>query len=270
MAEVLVLAELNAAGGGVRKTTLEALTAARALGEPSAVVLGAPGTGKTTAGLHFVVEGARQGQPGLVATFYETPDRLIEKADAFGLELGRQVHEGRVQILWQPRVELLGDAWAHGLLRALARHRPERLFVESLDDLTASLTPDLDRAPAFLTALTNELRAGTVTSLFSTGVQPVTSSPLDMPVPALSATMENIILLRYVELGSQLHRLISIVKMRDSDYDSAIRRLSITAQGLALAEPFDQVEPVITRSANPTRPPADEPLGDQPDREVGP
>ena len=44
MAEVLVLVELNPAGGGVRKTTLEALTAARALGEPSAVVLGAPGT----------------------------------------------------------------------------------------------------------------------------------------------------------------------------------------------------------------------------------
>src|ERR687890_1543489 len=44
MAEVLVLAELNPAGDGVRKTTLEALTAARALGEPAAVVTGAPGT----------------------------------------------------------------------------------------------------------------------------------------------------------------------------------------------------------------------------------
>jgi electron transfer flavoprotein alpha subunit len=44
MAEVLVLVELNPAGDGVRKTTLEALTAARALGEPSAVVVGAPGT----------------------------------------------------------------------------------------------------------------------------------------------------------------------------------------------------------------------------------
>ncbi|WP_369139798.1 electron transfer flavoprotein subunit alpha/FixB family protein [Modestobacter versicolor] len=49
MAEVLVLVELNpaasASGGSVpRKTTLEALTAARALGEPSAVVIGAPGT----------------------------------------------------------------------------------------------------------------------------------------------------------------------------------------------------------------------------------
>ena len=44
MAEVLVLAELNPAGGGVRKTTLEALTAARAVGEPSAVVVGASGS----------------------------------------------------------------------------------------------------------------------------------------------------------------------------------------------------------------------------------
>ena len=44
MAEVLVLVELNPDGGGVRKTTLEALTAARALGEPSAVVAAAPGT----------------------------------------------------------------------------------------------------------------------------------------------------------------------------------------------------------------------------------
>ena len=44
MAEVLVPVEFNPDGNGVRKTTLEALTAARALGEPSAVVLGAPGT----------------------------------------------------------------------------------------------------------------------------------------------------------------------------------------------------------------------------------
>ncbi|MFW3169415.1 electron transfer flavoprotein subunit alpha/FixB family protein [Geodermatophilus sp. CPCC 206100] len=44
MAEVLVLVELNPSGDGVRKTTLEALTAARALGTPSAVVVGAPGS----------------------------------------------------------------------------------------------------------------------------------------------------------------------------------------------------------------------------------
>jgi electron transfer flavoprotein alpha subunit len=44
MAEVLVLVELDASGESVRKTTLESLTAARALGEPSAVVIAAPGS----------------------------------------------------------------------------------------------------------------------------------------------------------------------------------------------------------------------------------
>src|SRR6478736_5865082 len=42
MAEVLVL--VDAVDGSVKKPTLELLTAARALGEPAAVVVGAPGT----------------------------------------------------------------------------------------------------------------------------------------------------------------------------------------------------------------------------------
>ena len=42
MAEVLVL--VDAADGAVKKSTLELLTAARAIGEPSAVVIGKPGT----------------------------------------------------------------------------------------------------------------------------------------------------------------------------------------------------------------------------------
>ena len=42
MAEVLVL--VDSADGTVKKSTLELLTAARSLGEPSAVVIGAPGT----------------------------------------------------------------------------------------------------------------------------------------------------------------------------------------------------------------------------------
>jgi len=42
MAEVLVL--VDSLDGKVKKPTLELLTAARQLGEPSAVVVGAPGT----------------------------------------------------------------------------------------------------------------------------------------------------------------------------------------------------------------------------------
>jgi electron transfer flavoprotein alpha subunit len=47
MAEILVVVE--AAGGAVKKVTLELLTLARTLGEPAAVVLGAPGAGAAVA-----------------------------------------------------------------------------------------------------------------------------------------------------------------------------------------------------------------------------
>jgi electron transfer flavoprotein alpha subunit len=48
MAEVLVL--VDAADGSVKKSTLELLTAARSIGEPSAVVIGKPGTAETIRG----------------------------------------------------------------------------------------------------------------------------------------------------------------------------------------------------------------------------
>ena len=48
MAEVLVL--VDAADGAVRKSTLELLTAARSIGEPSAVVIGKPGTAAAVKG----------------------------------------------------------------------------------------------------------------------------------------------------------------------------------------------------------------------------
>ncbi|HEY7045817.1 MAG TPA: electron transfer flavoprotein subunit alpha/FixB family protein [Jatrophihabitantaceae bacterium] len=48
MAEVLVL--VDAADGAVKKSTLELLTAARSMGEPSAVVVGAPGTAAAVKG----------------------------------------------------------------------------------------------------------------------------------------------------------------------------------------------------------------------------
>ena len=47
MAEVLVL--VDAVDGKVKKATFELLTAARQLGEPSAVVVGAPGGAKVAA-----------------------------------------------------------------------------------------------------------------------------------------------------------------------------------------------------------------------------
>lgn len=208
------------------------------LASSTTLILGQPGAGKTISGLHFVVEGARRGERGLIVSFHETPPRLIGKAEMVGLDLGRQLERGQVRILWQPPVEVLLDAWTWEVLDAVAEHRPQRLFLDGITDVMRLAYPP-ERLSAYLAAFSNELRARNVTTLFSAEINAVASATLDIPVPALSATAENAILLRYVERGAQLRRLISILKLRESDYDTAFREFFITEGGIQVGDPFE-------------------------------
>jgi circadian clock protein KaiC len=53
-----------------------------------------------------------------------------------------------------------------------------------------------------------------------------------------------------VELRSQLYRLISIMKMRESQYDSGIREFSISDEGIQVADTFESAENILTGHAH--------------------
>jgi circadian clock protein KaiC len=211
------------------------------------LVLGTPGAGKTLAGLHFLVAGARRGEPGLVATFHEPPDALATKGAGVGLELGAHLESGLLRVLWQPAAEQSLDAWAHELLRLVDQHRPCRVVLESLVELERLVRHAPERLAPFLTALVGRLTAAGATTLVTAEIGTVIGQ--EVRVPTLSAAVDNALLLRYVELRSQLHRLVSIIKVRESDYDTAIREFRITAAGLDVAATFESAEAVLTGAA---------------------
>ena len=55
----------------------------------STLVAGPSGSGKTLLGLHFLMHGARLGEPGLIATFQENPMQLERMLNGFGWGLER-------------------------------------------------------------------------------------------------------------------------------------------------------------------------------------
>lgn len=58
------------------------------------LVQGDPGAGKTTLGLQFLMQGARQGEGGLYVTLSETEEELRAVADSHGWSLeGISLHE---------------------------------------------------------------------------------------------------------------------------------------------------------------------------------
>ncbi len=85
MAEVLVLVEHSE--GAVKKVTTELLTAARALGEPSAVVIGAPGTAapliedlKSAGAAKIYVAESDDAENYLITPFVDVLEKLVESA----------------------------------------------------------------------------------------------------------------------------------------------------------------------------------------------
>ena len=138
------------------------------------------------------------------------------------------------------------DSLAEALLERVRaeRHARRRLFIDGVEGFSAAAV-HVDRMPRFLSALTNQLRTWDVTTVISDEL-PLFRVGVDLPNPDLANVVETVVLLRYVELKSQLHRLISIMKMRESRYDSSIREFTLGDNGFTVSGSFESAEAVLT------------------------
>jgi circadian clock protein KaiC len=174
------------------------------------MVMGPSGIGKTTVGLRFLARSSA-AEPGLMFGFYQTPTSLRAKADRIVPSLGPLFDSGAVEMLWQTRTSDLLDGYGHTLIEAVQRRKVKRLFI---DGLSAFRSGDVDpsRIGNFFSALANELRVRSVTTLYSLEVPNILGPAVNVPVDDASNLAENMILLRFVERGASLHRVASILK----------------------------------------------------------
>ena len=53
-----------------------------------------------------------------------------------------------------------------------------------------------------------------------------------MRLPPYSGAMDNIVLMRFAEREGRLRRLLSVLKVRDSEFDHAVREFTIGVGGI--------------------------------------
>ena len=210
-------------------------------------VIGPSGSGKTTFGLQFL-SASSAAEPGLLFGCFESPERLHLKAERMGLDFAAAERRGDLEILWHPVGEYILDELAHRLLDAVRRRGVKRLLVDGLSGFQqAALEPE--RLVRFWSALSNELRALGVTTLHTLEIPELMGADLRLPMSGISSLAEVMVVLRYVELQSQLYRLVSLFKVREGVFDPTIREFEITAAGIAIGKPFEGVEAVLSGMA---------------------
>lgn len=229
---------------------LDAMLSGGFLPGSSTVLLGTPGVGKTTFGVHFAAEGARRDEPVLFAGFRETESSLSAAAAGLGLELDRYLKAGSFKVLWKAPLEVSPDRWAWEVFRAVEELRPRRVVVDAFSDI-AQYLQDPGRRYGFVVALANAFRSQGVTTLLVLELDTLASPSLILPLPAASAAVDNTLLLRTVELRSRLHRLVSILKTRQSPFDPAIREFTIDESGVAVGEVFAGAAALLSGFATP-------------------
>jgi circadian clock protein KaiC len=213
------------------------------------LLFGTPGTGKTSLGLHFLAAGAKLGEAGLHFGFYEPPARLISKGEKLGLGIAHYAQEGLIELMWQPPIPLPLDALAQRLIGVIEQRNVKRIFLDGMEGFLESAFY-AERANSFFSALINELRSRLITVIFTVQSNDLVSPTVTLPLTGVSTVGENIIYMRYVELKSNLRRLVSVIKVRESQHDPAIHEFDITQHGIEIASPLRNAEATLSGTAH--------------------
>lgn len=205
----------------------------------STLVAGPPGSGKTVMGLHFVFNGARSGERGLIATLQENPTQLERVARGFGWSLV----DPMVDVMYRTPIDVHTDEWVYDLLSAVHDSGSRRVHIDGLLDLRES-AGDSARFREFLYSLLQRLSRQDVSVMMTLEI-PELFAVRRLSDFGVSHLADNIVLLQFVKDESRLKRTVAVAKTRGSAHDPRIREFEITKEGLVLGDDFAESHSVF-------------------------
>ena len=216
----------------------------------AALVSGAPGIGKTTLGLQYLVAGVAQGQPGLLVTFEEFPAALVRDAQSLGWDLRALEAQGRLRVLFTSPEVLLKSLQSPDspLSETIRTMNPRRAVLDNMAHFER-LTSDAVELRHTYNTLVNALKREGTTSLLLDEADRFLG-PQSRYRGALPFLVDAVLLMRYVEVDSTMQRAIAILKMRGSSHAREIRGFSIRSGGIQVGEPFKGHEGILSGSSH--------------------
>jgi circadian clock protein KaiC len=210
------------------------------------LVAGPAGSGKSVLATQFIAEGVTRGEPGVIAVFEEYPQEYIARAAHLGLDLEAMVQAGLLKILYLRPLDLSVDEALLEIRHWVDRLGATRVAIDSLSGFELAL------APTFREDFRESLyrMVGALTGIGATVLMTVevigSFSDLRFTPHAVSFLSDDIILLRYFELESQLRRVMTVAKMRGSAHSKDLREFTITDQGLVVGQTLSAYRGILT------------------------
>jgi circadian clock protein KaiC len=210
------------------------------------LVAGPAGSGKSSLAIQFLVEGVQRGEPGVLAMFEETPVKYLEQAKGFGLDLQQMADEKQLKLIYLRPLDLSVDETLHEIQAGVDEVKATRVVIDSLTGLEIALAPSFEED--FRESLYRLLGtlSGAGVSIMMTVENNDNYTELRFSPHAVSFMTNDIILQRYVEIDSQLKRVVTVIKTRSRKHPTDIRTYEVTERGIVVGGPLDDYQGIIS------------------------
>lgn len=211
-------------------------------GGSATLLIGPTGSGKTTLGLHFLAQSSVQ-EPGLMLGFYETPAHIRQKARSLGLDLDGPCESGALDILWLPPAENIVDEVVSSIVAHVRAKGSKLVFIDGLVAIRDNLIIR-SRMPYVINALSMQLGELGATTVYTSEIPELRLNETTMPTDELSAMIDNVLLLNTGRRQGAFRRYLSVIKLRDSDFNPRTCEFHIDNAGIVFgADPRVPAQP---------------------------
>ena len=216
--------------------------------DSTVLVSGPTGGGKTLLCTTFAAHGCKNGERSLYPGFEESRPQLGRNATNWGYDFAKWEADGLLKIRcrrWSGNGARRPAGWRATCSKSAARSRcstPPGVVIDSISALERIGTPRTFRE--FLMGLSSHLKRKQICALM-TATSPHMAGAAGKVGAHISTLTDAIILLRYLELGEELGRGLTVIKMRGSQHDKHVRRFNIDDAGLHVGAPVADVTDLI-------------------------
>jgi circadian clock protein KaiC len=218
----------------------------------STLLVGPPGSGKSTIALQCAAAAAARGDHAVAFAFDETKSALLARSVSIGMNLVEGIGPGQIALRQIDPVAISPGEFAHLVSEAVERDGARIVIIDSLNGYLNAMPRD-NYLTAQLHELLSYLNYRGVTTFLTVAQSGMIGSNMTSPIDA-SYLADSVVLLRYFELAGRVRKSISVIKKRTGGHEGSIRELWFNSHGVQLSEPLLGLRGVLT--GGPTESPA--------------
>jgi circadian clock protein KaiC len=216
------------------------------------LVSGNTGSGKTTFAMQFLNEGLKNGETTVFVALEEHVDQLKKTALVHDWNFQRYEDEGKLIFISSFLIDTRPDKVLSEILETVKDNNATRIVVDSVSSLKSALL-NKESVRQMLIQLTGFLKSQGVTCLlnyldpdmFSSGKEN-DFSVMQTNQFRLSSITDGIIIMRYIQSGKKISKILNVIKMRGVNHSRDIIPYEIGQKGIVIK--YDSSDSLKTKN----------------------